>query len=85
MCGDHSISSSLVELAQDGLCDGSSGRRLRARTELVYQHEGLVVRIGQHLLHVAQERAVCTEVIVDRLVVSDIDHYPVEHQHLGSL
>ena len=83
MGGDHSISSALVKLAQDGLGNGSSGCRLGTRTELVNEHECLLISHGQHVLHVSEERTVCTEVVVDGLVISYVHHDPVEHKHLG--
>ena len=85
MGGDDSICSSVVELAQDGLGDGSARRRFGSRTELVDKDECLAVRLRQHVLHVVKERAVGTQVVVDGLVVSDVDHYAVEDHEFRRL
>ena len=82
MCSDNSIYASFVEFAQDGLCDCSSGGRLCTATELVDEDEGACVRLAEHCLHVHEERTVCTEVVVDRLVVADADHDSVEYRKL---
>ena len=80
-----SVGPATIEFAKDGFRDGTSRSRLRTRTELIDQHESAVISLCQHFLHVHKEGAVCTEVIVDRLVVSYVNHDPVEHQHLRSL
>ena len=49
------------------------------------EYKGLAVSLCQHILHVHKERTVCTEIIVNRLVVSYVHHDPVEHHHLGNL
>ena len=85
MCSDDSVSAPSVQLREDRLGDRSAGGRLGARAELVDEHEGAVVRPAEHVLHVHEERTVCTEVVVYRLVVSDVHHHAVEYHHLRSL
>ena len=41
MSGYDAVYATFVELAQDGLCDCSAGRRLCTASELVYEHERL--------------------------------------------
>ena len=83
--GDDSVCAALVQVAQDRFGNGASGCRLGTRTELVDEDEGLVVGLCEHLLHVLEERTVCTEVVLDGLVVSDVDHDAVEDHEFGSL
>ena len=78
MGGDDAVGAAAVELGEDRLGDGAARRRLRARAEFVDQHEGLVVRFREHLLHVREEGTVGGEVVVDGLVVPDGDHNAVE-------
>ena len=83
--GYDSVCASLVQFAEYGLCDGSTCRRFGSGSELVYEHERLVVGLFQHVLHVLKEGAVGTQVVVDRLVVSDVHHDAVEDHEFGCL
>ena len=82
MSGDHSIYSTFVELAQYGLCNGSSGSRLGTASELIDKHKRTRICCSQHCLHIHKERTVRTQVVVDGLVISYAHHYPVEHGKL---
>ena len=76
--GDHAIDAPAVEFREDGLGDRAAGRRLRAGTELVDEHEGLFVRVGEQVPHVGEEGTVGAEVVFQVLVVPDAHRDPVE-------
>ena len=40
--------------------------------------------MGEHGLHVGQKRTICTEVVIDGLIVADTYHDAVEYRKLGS-
>ena len=85
MRGDDAVDSAFVELAEYRFRNRASGGRFRARPEFVYQDQCLRVGMCQHVVHRSQERAVCTQVIVNGLAVADVCHYPVEDHHFGCL
>ena len=81
MSRNHTIDSTAVKFSKYGLGNRSSGRRLRAASKLIDEHERSRVGFRQHHLHVGEERAVGAEVVVYGLVVADVHHNPVEdHQ-----
>ena len=69
---DDAIDLLAVELAEDGLRDGSTYLRLCAATELIDQNEGRISRVAQEELHVLQMTRIGREVIVDTLLITDI-------------
>ena len=85
MRGDDGVDAAAVQLAEDSLGDGPAGGGLRPGAELVDEYQGVLVGGRKHVLHVRQEGTVCREVVVDRLVVADTDHYALEDRKLGSL
>ena len=78
------VDASLVNFVQDCFRYCAAGCRLRARTELVDEHQGVLVCGLEHLSHVGEEGAVGAEVVFEILVVTDADHNPVEYRKFGA-
>ena len=82
---DDPVGPAGVQGGEDRFGDGPAGGWFRSGPELVDQHEGLSVGLGEHGPHVGEEGAIGREVVVDRLVVPDRDHDPVEDRQFGGL
>ena len=83
--GDHSETSLRFQLFEYRFGDRSADDRLGAGAEFVDQDQRTVVGMAQDVLHVQQVRTVGAQVVVDRLLVSDVDENTAEDSHLGVL
>ena len=83
--GYHAKGLLLPELFQHGLCYGAADGGLCAATKLVYQQQRVFVGLLHHLLHVHQMTGICTQVVLNALLVANVDHYTLECAHCRSL
>ena len=77
--GDDSECSFLVETFQDGFGNSASNLRFRTSTELVNQDEAPFVATLHHDFHVGQVRRVGTQIVFNRLLITNIDKDAAEY------
>ena len=77
--GDDSECSFLVETFQYGFGNSTSDLRLRTSTELVNQDEAPFVTALHHDFHIGQVRRVGTQIIFNRLLITNIDKDAAEY------
>ena len=76
---DDSECSFLVETFQDGFGNSASNLRFRTSTELVNQDEAPFVTALHHDFHIGQVRRVGTQIIFNRLLITNIDKDATEY------
>lgn len=82
--GDDAVSLLLAELIEHSLGDGSANARLGTRAKLIYQDDGVAVGCLHHVLHIQEVRRVGTQVVLQALLITDVDHDVLEYARLGT-
>src|SRR5690606_3132993 len=77
---DDSESLSMIEFFQENLCQSASQFRVGARSEFVNQKQCFIVTFLEKIIHILESVAVRTQVIFDRLIVSDIGQNSVKQK-----
>lgn len=77
--GNHSESPFLVETFQYSFGNGTSNLRLRTSSELINQDEATFIATFHHYLHIGEVRGVGTQIVFDRLFITDIYENAAEY------
>src|SRR5574344_2500388 len=72
----------LAEFVEHRFSYGTANARFCTRTELIYQYDGTVVGSLHHIFHVEEVGRVGTEVVLQTLFVTDINHDVLEYTRL---
>ena len=72
----------LAEFVEHRFCYGTANARFCTRTELIYQYDGTVVGSPHHIFHVEEVGRVGTEIVLQTLFVTDINHDILEYARL---
>ena len=83
--GDDTVCPLLAESVEHCLGDGSTDARLRTRTKLIDEDDGVAVGCLHHVLHVEQVGGVGTQVVLQALFVADVYHNVLEDAGLRTL
>ena len=76
---DHAKRLLIVHFQQDSLCNCASELRFCSGSKLVDEEQGALVAMLKNLLHVDEVRAVCREVVFQRLLIADVDEHIMEY------
>ena len=69
-------------MVEQGFCNSSTDSWLRAASKLIYEQNRLSITFFCKLLHIRKVRTVCTQVVLDALLITDVDQNVVEDSHL---
>ena len=73
MRGNNSVGLALQQSFEDSFGYRSTNRRLSTRAKLVDEYERALRGLLKHSLHIHKVRRVGRQVVLDRLLVTDVD------------
>ena len=80
--GNHTHHSLLVQLFENGLRYRRTDLRFRAATKFIDKNQCFLATTAQKRLHILQVRTVCTQIVLNRLLVAYVHKHALEHAHM---
>src|SRR5690554_2706458 len=79
MRGNNSITAFLIQAVDNGFSDGTSQHRLCTGTEFINQDKGIFIAVSDKIFHVEKMGTIGAQIVIKRLLIANINKYPVEY------